>query len=216
MLYWPPLKHLYACMQHVGQCAVLAAHEAPPCLPMSRLAEGVGAETCTLPRLRLREAYLRVQHSANAETAAGTDPYLRTRTPDDSIRFHSFSFALVRVLDKVVLLARTVPVPLAVTEVGCVNFCFLDSSIHFQLFSFALVRVLAKVVLLARTVWAHLQSACKLGAGATSVNCRGYPGCKHKQASANQAQKRLYPSTATNASPSNIKPATVAPPPGHA
>ena len=68
--------------------------------------------TCTNPyaadRLRLREAYLRVQHSANAEMSAGTDPYMRSRTPDDSIRYQSTIYALVRVLDKVVLLARTV------------------------------------------------------------------------------------------------------------
>jgi len=49
-----------------------------------------------------------VQHSANAEMAAGTDPYARLRTPDDSIRYQSTIYALVRVLDKVVLLARTV------------------------------------------------------------------------------------------------------------
>ena len=59
-------------------------------------------------RVRLREAYLRVQHSANVEMAAGTDPYMRMRTPDDSIRYQSTIYALVRVLDKTVLLARTV------------------------------------------------------------------------------------------------------------
>ena len=61
-----------------------------------------------MDRLRLREAYLRVQHSANAEMSAGTDQYMRSRTPDDSIRYQSTIYALVRVLDKVVLLARTV------------------------------------------------------------------------------------------------------------
>ena len=61
-----------------------------------------------LCRVRLREAYLRVQHSANVEMAAGTDPYMRMRTPDDSIRYQSTIYALVRVLDKTVLLARTV------------------------------------------------------------------------------------------------------------
>ena len=59
-------------------------------------------------RVRLREAYLRVQHSANVEMAAGTDPYMRMRTPDDSIRYQSTIYALVRLLDKVVLCARTV------------------------------------------------------------------------------------------------------------
>ena len=59
-------------------------------------------------RVQLREATLRMQHSANVEMAAGTDPYLRARTPDDSIRYQSTTYALVRVLDKTVLLARTV------------------------------------------------------------------------------------------------------------
>ena len=61
--------------------------------------------------VRLREAYLRVQHSANVEMAAGTDPYMRMRTSDDSIRYQSTIYALVRVLDKTVLLARTVQNP---------------------------------------------------------------------------------------------------------
>ena len=63
-----------------------------------------------LYRVRLREAALRVQHSANVEMAAGTDPYMRMRTPDDSIRYQSTTFALIRVMDKAVLLARTVRV----------------------------------------------------------------------------------------------------------
>ena len=59
-------------------------------------------------RVQLREATLRMQHSANVEMAAGTDPYMRMRTPDDSIRYQSTTYALVRVMDKTVLLARTV------------------------------------------------------------------------------------------------------------
>ncbi|KAK9831494.1 hypothetical protein WJX81_002371 [Elliptochloris bilobata] len=76
------------------------------------LGELVAAETAIdklqQSRVRLREAYLHVQHSANVEMAVGTDPYMRMRTPDDSIRYQSTIYALVRVLDKTVLLARTV------------------------------------------------------------------------------------------------------------
>ena len=49
-----------------------------------------------------------MQHGFNAEILAGTNPHVRMRTPDDSVRFQSTVYAFVRVLDKIVLLARTV------------------------------------------------------------------------------------------------------------
>ena len=71
--------------------------------------------------MRLREATLLVQHSANVEVAAGTDPYMRMRTPDDSIRYQSTTYGLVRVLDKAVLLARTVRRLSLSSSINCIR-----------------------------------------------------------------------------------------------
>ncbi len=88
-------------------------------------------------RLRLREAYLRVQHSANAEMSAGTDPYMRSRTPDDSIRYQSTIYALVRVLDKVVLLARTVRI---LFGLGHTELSFKENPVSANLTAFSFVQ----------------------------------------------------------------------------
>ncbi|BDA49627.1 hypothetical protein COCOBI_14-2470 [Coccomyxa sp. Obi] len=59
-------------------------------------------------RVKLRKQYVQRQHEFVFALHRATEPHLVDRTPDDALRYQSVMFALIRALDKCVLVARMV------------------------------------------------------------------------------------------------------------